>query len=401
MEKERGINWLGLFIKIIIIFIFVLIIIWLISKITLKTRLSNTFKNNLSNMETVATNYFKEIDLPLETGKSAKITLGEMMEKGLIVSTKDEDGISCDTKKSFSRITRKKKNYVMLTTLNCGKEKNTITKKFPFKDCKNCQDISSKDTSSKDNKNNIKDNNSTNNNTDNSANNNSQSQESSVQEVQKTTYYEYEKETKQYSNWVKGSVTGSDVENKYEYYSIANDIYYTIGVIRAEELKVGNTVNYTLKLTHVPNKEYYFSKINGSYYYNGSEKTSYLANKDSVMNKGNYPLVNSFSRYSLNSNNFSYKLSPYYRKGEFYVDVEITILDSTGVESYKYNSNNIYYVPLKLDLKFASNNITTTIPNGEYDTITYYRYVKTTRDVIWSSDDYVEGYTKTGNSEQR
>ena len=33
MDEERKINWLGLFIKIIIVFIFLLIIIWLVSKI--------------------------------------------------------------------------------------------------------------------------------------------------------------------------------------------------------------------------------------------------------------------------------------------------------------------------------------------------------------------------------
>ena len=73
MEKERKINWLGLFIKIIIIFIFILIIIWLISKITLKTKVSDAFKNNINNMETVATNYFKEVDLPEEKGNNRKL----------------------------------------------------------------------------------------------------------------------------------------------------------------------------------------------------------------------------------------------------------------------------------------------------------------------------------------
>ena len=33
MEDERQINWLSLFIKIIIIFIFAIILIWLVSKI--------------------------------------------------------------------------------------------------------------------------------------------------------------------------------------------------------------------------------------------------------------------------------------------------------------------------------------------------------------------------------
>ena len=54
MEDERRINWLSLFIKIVIIFIFALIIIWLVSKIINKNKLSETFNNNINNMEKVS-----------------------------------------------------------------------------------------------------------------------------------------------------------------------------------------------------------------------------------------------------------------------------------------------------------------------------------------------------------
>ena len=54
MEDERQINWLSLFIKIIIIFIFAIILIWLVSKIINSSKPSETFKNNINNMEEVA-----------------------------------------------------------------------------------------------------------------------------------------------------------------------------------------------------------------------------------------------------------------------------------------------------------------------------------------------------------
>ena len=79
MEDERQINWLSLFIKIIIIFIFAIILIWLVSKIINNSKPSETFKNNINNMEEVAVSYFKEIDLPQEKGKSTKIKLEEMI----------------------------------------------------------------------------------------------------------------------------------------------------------------------------------------------------------------------------------------------------------------------------------------------------------------------------------
>ena len=75
MEDENRINWLGLFIKIVIIFIFALIIVWLVVKIIGRNKLSDTFKNNINSMESVAVEYFKGEDLPLSKGQSKKITL--------------------------------------------------------------------------------------------------------------------------------------------------------------------------------------------------------------------------------------------------------------------------------------------------------------------------------------
>ena len=105
MEDERQINWLSLFIKIIIIFIFAIILIWLVSKIINSSKPSETFKNNINNMEEVAVSYFKEIDLPQEKGKSTKITLEEMIEKKLIV---DVCGQKIDSGSIFDIINNKK-----------------------------------------------------------------------------------------------------------------------------------------------------------------------------------------------------------------------------------------------------------------------------------------------------
>lgn len=399
MEKERKINWLGLFIKIIIIFIFILIIIWLISKITMKTRLSDTFKNNISNMETVATNYFKDVDLPLEKGKSLKITLGEMIDKGLIVSEKDKKESSCDVSKSFSKITRKEKNYVLATILKCEEGSSTITKKFSFKDCKNC---SNEENKSKDNKEkNNSSNSSTETKTNSKASNNTSNNTNNIAENKGTTYYEYVRETKSYTKWMKGNVTGNNVENRYEYYGVASNTYYSLGVIKESEFKVGNTINYTLRINNVPNKDYYFSKVEEQSYFTNSDESKYIKDKNIEMNNAKYNVASNINKYSLTSNNFTYKLSPYYRKGNFYIDVEITITNTNGVTAYKDGNKYILYIPLKLNIKFASDNITDTIPNGDYETISYYRYIETKKDIVWSPESYIEGYTKTGRSEIR
>ena len=390
MEDERRINWLSLFIKIVIIFIFALIIIWLVSKIINKNKLSETFNNNINNMEKVSIEYFKGIDLPIDKGKSIKITLEELIEKELIVSVNNDGKNICDTKNSYSKITREKKNYIVETKLICGKEKNTITKKFDLKDCRNCNNSVEKDNSEQKETNTKYQNKDSNAGTSNNSSSNNE----------KDTYYEYVKEWTTYTKWMRGSTTGTNIENKYEYYGIDQKTYYTIGFIKKDDINK-SSITYTLKLDNVPNSKYYFTTVDEVSYFNSNDASEYLNEKNvSLYNNKNIKIPNEISSYSLKYNNFAYKLSPYYRQGSFYVNVTIYITDINNVKTY-YDSNikeNIYLIPLKLNIKIASNEITSTKPSGDYETISYYRYVETNRDVIWSTEDYVEGYTKTGNT---
>ena len=375
MEDEKKINWLSLFIKIVIAFAFILIIVWLVSKLINRNKLSDTFKNNINNMETVAVKYFKDVDLPIKQGESIKITLGEMIEKELIVSVKTSEGGKCDTQNSYSKITRKKDNYEVETRLECGKEKNTITRKFSFKDCKNC----TTDTKNNDTKNNDTKNNNTN-------SNNSNSNTSTG-----VTYYEYVKEWTTYTKWMKGNKTGDNIENKYEYYGTDEKTYYSLGIINKKDIK-DNTIEYRLKLNNVPNSKYYFTTIKESSYYN--DEKEFTTDKNVSMVKESNLTIDNIGEYSLKEKNFTYKLTPYYYKGNFYVNVKINIKSLEGIKTIK----DKYLVPIKVNVKFNSGDIVTTKPEGSYDTIAYYRYIQKNRDVIWSADNYVEGYTKTGNT---
>ena len=397
MEDERRINWFSLFIKIIIIFVFILIIIWLFSKIINRNRFSKTFMNNINNMEKVSTEYFKGVDLPLDKGGSLKVTLGELIDKKLIVPSKNDEDNKCNTEKSFSKITRKLKYYTLETTLKCGKEEKTISKKFSLKDCKNCgtskkENATNKSDSKDKSKSSEKNNNSSN--KENKANNKSNGANNSG-----TTYYEYVKETTTYSKWMRGNKSGNNIENKYEYYGTASQVYYMLGYI--PESKIENEYNYTIKLDTVPREDYYFSTIEESNYYNSLDENKYVNNNSaSLYDSRNNKKINSISKYALDEDNFTYKLYPYYRKGNYYIDVKVNVNNTDGVTSY-YDSNlneKIYYIPIKVKAKFASNQITSAKPSGDYDTITYYRYIIVDKETIWSSDTYKEGYTKTGNT---
>lgn len=380
MENEKKINWLGLFIKIVIIFIFIIIVVWLISKIINKSRLSETFVRNINNIQDISADYFKTVDLPLEKGKSIKITLKEMIEKDLLKDKVNNIENSCDLNNSFSKITRQEKEYNIETTLKCGKEKDSITTKLRLKDCKNCNVSESNDS--------IEENNQEN--SDNSSQNT---------EVNTVTYYEHVKETTTYSKWMKGNKTGDNIENKYEYYGIAYKEYYSLGMINKKDTKDG-VVRYTLKLENIPNSSYYFTTVEESNYFNNELEKVYLNEKDVTMKNNNMIEVTEIEKYSLKEENFTYKLSPYYRKGSFYVDVKITIKNTNNVKSYydKETKKEMYLVPIYFVINFASNQILETKPTGEYATITYYRYIEKNKEVIWTTETYVEGYTKTGKT---
>lgn len=383
MESEKKINWLSLFIRAIIIFIFILIIIWLFTKIFKKDSLSDTFKSNINNMETVSIEYFKTIDLPLEKGESIKVTLKELIEKDLITLVVKDNSNKCDTEKSYSQITREKDQYMVTTSLKCGKEENTIKKSFSLKDCKNCNASSNKPNTS---------------NTNDSSNNQNSSTESSTT-TPKKTYYEYVKETTSYSKWMRGPKTGSNIENKYEYYRIAYDEYYTIGILP----KGQKSITYVLKLDKVPNNKYYFTLIEEVNAFTKSEEAKYLENSKTSIFKGETYNENlsSIAPYSLTSSDFTYRLFPYYLRGSFYIRVEINFKGTTSAQSY-YDSKlkkDVYLIPLKVKVRFSSDIIEKTKPSsGEYVTMPYYRYVTVKRDVVWSEKDYLEGYTKTGKT---
>lgn len=377
MEDERKINWLSLFIKIIIIFVFLLIIIWLVSKLV-GNKLSDTFKNNINNMEEVAVTYFKEIDLPQEKGKSIKLTLEEMIEKKLIISINENEEKTCDVKKSYSKITRNKKDYEIETYLICGKEKSSITRKFSFKDCKNCntsednkkvevKEETKKEETSKEN-----------------------NESTSTTTSTKKTYYEYVKETTTVGKWLRGTKTGSNIENKNEYYKTETETYYTLGVVT----KSANT--YVIKLDKVPNKDYYFTKIENVEFLNNDEQ-KYIKDTQTSISKGQKlnKIPDSITKYSLVENEFTYKLSPYYRKRNFYIDVTIKDINTKAIQYEK-----AYLVPLKITVKFTSPIIASEKPDNNYDTVSYYRYVEVVKETKWSTETSLDGYTKTGNTKE-
>jgi hypothetical protein len=134
-ERERF-SWTSLFIKIIIIVIFVLFTIWLL-QLSMKSAnkdMSNginaltdkIFSENIEKMKDVGQSYFTTERLPKKVGEVKRLTLEEMYKMNLILEVKDKNGKACSKEKSYVEIEKLENEYQMKTYLDCGKEHNFI-----------------------------------------------------------------------------------------------------------------------------------------------------------------------------------------------------------------------------------------------------------------------------------
>ena len=135
-EENRRFSWTSLFIKIIIVVIFILFTIWLLSlsmknttrglSDSLNVLTDNIFKENIDRMKEVGKDYFTTERLPEKIGEVKTLTLEEMYKKNLILEVKDKNGKACSAKNSYVAVEKMETEYQMKVYLECGSEKNFI-----------------------------------------------------------------------------------------------------------------------------------------------------------------------------------------------------------------------------------------------------------------------------------
>ena len=135
-EDNRRFSWTSLFIKIIIVVIFILFTIWLLSlsmknttkgmSDSLNVLTDNIFKENIDRMKNVGKDYFTTERLPEKIGEVKTLTLEEMYKKNLILEVKDKNGKACSAKNSYVAIEKLETEYQMKVYLECGSEKDFI-----------------------------------------------------------------------------------------------------------------------------------------------------------------------------------------------------------------------------------------------------------------------------------
>ena len=119
-----------LLVKVLLVVIFVFLLMYLFPMPNLKPFYNSIFNDNIQTMKDAAEDYYTTERMPSEEGKSTKMTLQEMIDKKLIIPFTDKDGNSCDTKKSYVKVTKNEKEYELKVSLTCGKESNYVIEKI-------------------------------------------------------------------------------------------------------------------------------------------------------------------------------------------------------------------------------------------------------------------------------
>ena len=129
-DNKKGFSILDLIVKIIFAGLFIFILVWLFNKKVpnMKPFYSNVFRENIRYMQEAGESYFTDDKMPTEVGQEIKLSLGEMIDKKLIIPFIDEDGNECNNSESYVGITKLDEGYELKTNLVCPKENNYTVK---------------------------------------------------------------------------------------------------------------------------------------------------------------------------------------------------------------------------------------------------------------------------------
>ena len=136
-ETRSSIDWKGLFLKVIIAFLIILIAFKAYStlkgnkkdtnaKVTTETvaksKTSSTFTANIEKLKKAGEEYFakNEDKLPTTEGNSVMVTLNDLVKNGVIETLTDEDGKTCDGESSYVTAIKEGEKTKIKANLVCG-----------------------------------------------------------------------------------------------------------------------------------------------------------------------------------------------------------------------------------------------------------------------------------------
>ena len=138
-ERKDKSSIKGVIIQILLMVIFIFILIWLFptksdldklkpteSISSLKPLYDRIFNENIIAMKDSAKSYYTTPRLPKNVGDSVSMTLGEMLDKKIILPFTDSEGKQCDLEESYVKVTKEDEEFVMKVNLKCSNQENYL-----------------------------------------------------------------------------------------------------------------------------------------------------------------------------------------------------------------------------------------------------------------------------------
>lgn len=426
-DKDYGINWIGLFLKVIVIVIFILLAVWLVTKVFFSYS-NKDLKNDLSRMKATAENYFTQENLPKDVGKSKILTLNEMLTQNLLKSKTID---ACDKEQSYAKATKYDQYSLIKVELVCGNKKDSTTikvdndgNKSVIKKDDTTKDTAKDDSKTKEEKNNTnksekntKNNSNSNNNTGSTQNNSNSSTKSSNSETtviekkntsytKKTLYYEqakikYERTTRKMANYCKQTTNTyyTLANTSYDYYVRGNKFTYTVYVTdipaNATNVKVGNIRKFTQLDEYY---KYVDERNQNKIMWTGGKNNGGLTYSDAIYYKNHSATSGYNAQIDYNE---STKI------------ITITVNKTNTITSLPKDGN--IYMPIKFDITYDTTN-NSDCTQDTYDNRNLYPGYKITgtwystaneeagldyTNTKWTTSQNLEGYKPTGKTEYR
>ena len=136
-ETKSSIDWKGIFLKVIIAFLIVLIavkgyttlkgnndkqVVKTTTETTAESKSSSTFTANIEKLRDAGEKYYttNKDKLPTTEGNTTMVTLNELINSGIISTLSDEDGKTCDGESSYVTAVKEGEKTKIKANLVCG-----------------------------------------------------------------------------------------------------------------------------------------------------------------------------------------------------------------------------------------------------------------------------------------
>ncbi len=136
-RKAFKADWASIAVKLLILFFFLFLLIYVVTKIN-KGKMEKKYTTNLESIRTAAYTYFKdEANRPEKESEEIVLTVEDMIDANLLQPLSISRKITCDSSESYATITKKTDtSYNLNVNLKCGEETKNGSYSLNYKSLK-------------------------------------------------------------------------------------------------------------------------------------------------------------------------------------------------------------------------------------------------------------------------